>query len=308
MRNFYRYLPVSDEVRTSSLYVIADGYTEIPPYSPYPPQYHPGDHYFQWKKGRVLQEYQIIYITKGGGIFESRTSGSHRIQAGDLFMLFPGEWHRYSPDLESGWVEHWIAFQGNRAEEILADYPLTRAQPVLNVGRSETLMEEFSRIAQEMRDEQVGYQKIIAVGVLHILAAGTAISLRQNYAGTDIVRVVEAAKTFLRARVNVSVNIEEMAAELGVSYSWFRRAFRQYTGLSPTHYHLQLRINQASELLRTTTLTVAAIGQRCGFASDHYFYRIFRKKTGYTPGDYRAITQSPQTEGVALLLKPENDP
>ncbi|BDI28379.1 transcriptional regulator [Capsulimonas corticalis] len=292
MKHFYRYLPVGEEVRRQSLFVVSGGYTLIPPHTPYPPLNHPDDHDLRWTQGRTLQEYQVIYITRGGGVFQSRLGGSAQIKAGMLFMLFPGEWHRYSPDLETGWDEYWIGFQGKRAAELVAEYPLTTAQPVLNIGHSERLVEEFSRIFQEMRDEQVGYQKVIAAGALQVLAVAMAASLRQNFAGTEIARVVEAAKANLRERVHEPVNVEELAVELGVGYCWFRRAFREYTGISPAQYHLQLRIHHASELLRTTTLTVEAIGQRSGFESDNYFFRIFKKKMGYTPGAYRSMTNT----------------
>lgn len=292
MKHFYRYLPVGDDVRLHSLYVVAGGYTLIPPNTPYPPLLHPDDHHFQWQLGRTLQEYQIIYITRGTGVFESRTGGTRAVQAGMLFMLFPGEWHRYSPDPAVGWDEHWIGFQGIRAAEMVREYPLSPAQPTLNVGSSEVLAAEFHRITQELREEQVGYASIIAASVLQILASAVAASRRRDLAGTDTARVVEAAKAALRERADETVNIEELAASLGVGYSSFRRAFRQHTGLSPAQYHLQLRISRASALLRTTTLTVAAIGQRTGFETEHYFFRLFKKKTGQTPGEYRARSQS----------------
>ncbi len=129
MEHFYRYLPISDETRQQSLYVIAGGFTLIPPHTSYPPQPHPADHQFRWDQGRTLPEYQLIYITRGGGVAEFATGGVRSIQAGDFFMLFPGEWHRYHPDDGTGWDEYWVAFQGARAAQIVAEYPLTRADP-----------------------------------------------------------------------------------------------------------------------------------------------------------------------------------
>ena len=126
MKNFYRYLPLGEDVRTRSLYVVAGGYTMIPAHTPYPPMLHPSDHHFLWRQGRTLQEYQLIYITRGGGLFEGKSCGCCRLQAGSLFLLFPGEWHRYSPDPATGWDEYWVAFQGT---------PQTKPSPIVSSQR-----------------------------------------------------------------------------------------------------------------------------------------------------------------------------
>ncbi len=299
MKHFYRYLPLSDEVRQQNLYVLAGGYTFIPPHSPYPPLPHPTDHDFRWQLGRTLQEYQIIYITRGKGVFESRRGGRRAIEAGALFMLFPGEWHRYSPDLETGWDEYWVAFHGTTAAQMVAEFPLSPTVPVLHAYVNEALREEFIRITEEMRQEAIGYQKIIAARTMLLLATATASALRRSYEGTDILRVIEEAKSLLARQTDQDVNMEEMAGRLGVGYSLFRRAFRQYTGLSPAQYHLEFRINQANALLRTTSLPVAAVGQRVGFELAGYFCRIYKKKTGQSPGAYRAMSQSGHASGLA---------
>ena len=294
MKHFFRYLPLSDEIQRQDLFVLAGGYTLIPPETPYPPMSHPADHDFRWQQGRTLQEFQIIYVTRGTGVFETKTAGACAIHAGSLFMLFPGEWHRYAPDIKTGWDEYWVAFQGNAANGIAADNALSPSSPVLQASVDEALLENFVRIADEMRDEAIGYQKIIAARTRLIFALASAAADRVSYKDTDRLRVIERAKCLLLEKVDQPVIIEEMAADLGIGYTAFRRTFREYTGLSPAQYHLQLRLNMARELLRTTTLPVAVVGQRVGFDSAYYFARIFREKTGYTPSAYRAMSQTPR--------------
>jgi len=58
------------------------------------------------------------------------------------------------------------------------------------------------------------------------------------------------------------VNLEELAGKLNVSYTWFRRMFRQHTGLSRNQYRLQLRIGRARTLLSDTDLTVKEVASR----------------------------------------------
>ena len=291
MKYFTRYLPLTDEARQQSLYVLASGHQAIPPHTPYPPTNHPADHHFRWEQGRVLREYQLVYVARGGGVFESRSAGRRRIEAEMLIVLFPGEWHRYSPDPETGWDEYWVAFQGRTAATLVAECSLSPAEPLLGGQSTERIQHEFVQIMEEMRREAIGYQKIVCARTMLIMATATAAALRHGFEGTDILNAIEQGKAMLFEQMDQNINMEEMAASLGVGYSLFRKAFRKYIGMSPAQYHLELRINEASHLLRTTTLPIATVGARVGFDSAGYFCRIFKRKTGQSPGEHRAVTQ-----------------
>jgi len=86
---------------------------------PIPPGGHPKNYNFDWRRGRVLVDHQIVYISSGRGWFESRGVGRRRIESGDAFVLFPGVWHRYAPDRKTGWDEHWVGFDGETARRRL---------------------------------------------------------------------------------------------------------------------------------------------------------------------------------------------
>ena len=84
--------------------------------------------------------------------------------------------------------------------------------------------------------------------------------------------------------------MEDAAAGLYVSYAKFRRTFKAHTGLTPGQFHLQLRISRAKDLLTGTDLPVKQIALQLGFDSPYYFSRIFKKKTGHPPQEWRDIT------------------
>ncbi len=293
IKQFYRYVPLSDSVRERDLYVIAGGMGHIPPRTPYPPGTHPDDHSLRWQNGRVLQEYQLIYIAQGEGVFQSQSAGTRRIRAGTLFALFPSEWHRYSPDQETGWDEYWVAFQGKTASNSLAECRLFPEEPVVEIGVHGEIVEEFMQISREMREEAAGHQPVMTARTLLIMGLVSSAILRDRLAETDLDRIIEKAKCLLMERMNQPVNMQDLAGELNVGYSWFRRMFRQYTGLSPAHYHQQLRLNRACEQLRATDIPIALISQDLGFDSPEYFARIFKAKTNYSPREYRNMSQAP---------------
>ena len=72
-----------------------------------------------------------------------------------------------------------------------------------------------------------------------------------------------------------------------MSYSWFRKLFKEYTGLSPAHYIQELKIQQAKDLLATTQRSTKEIAYYLTFDDIPYFTKVFKKYTGYTPQSYR---------------------
>jgi hypothetical protein len=102
--NYLRYLPISERERKWGLYVSDAGWQSIQPGQTYPPKGHPRSYAFTWEHGRVLPEYQLVYIVRGEGKFDSEPSGPRPVTAGSMILLFPGVWHRYRPALAVGWA------------------------------------------------------------------------------------------------------------------------------------------------------------------------------------------------------------
>ena len=91
MKNYFIYLPNRKSHDPWECAAISVGYSKIAPYHDYPPLRHPVDHHFTWANGRVLQAYQIIYISEGRGVFESESTNKRsRVGAGVSSSYSPG--------------------------------------------------------------------------------------------------------------------------------------------------------------------------------------------------------------------------
>ena len=69
--------------------------------------------------------------------------------------------------------------------------------------------------------------------------------------------------------------------------SHFMKYFKRYMGMPFTQYLNDFRLEKAAGFLRTTSLPVTDVAQKCGFDNISYFNRLFRKKYHGTPGEYR---------------------
>lgn len=99
--------------------------------------------------------------------------------------------------------------------------------------------------------------------------------------------VIEQACEFMRNNLHQSVNTQQLAKNLYVSYTWFRKVFKEQTGEAPAEYHLNRRIEKAYELLSETDLSIRRISEELGFKNQNHFSALFKRKTGQSPGNYR---------------------
>jgi AraC-like DNA-binding protein len=86
--------------------------------------------------------------------------------------------------------------------------------------------------------------------------------------------------------------VTKAADELSYSAEYAGRIFRSETGKSFQSYVNDLRMDEAGKLLRDTELTVAEIAGRVGIANYNYFFTLFRKRFGVTPGRFRDDSHS----------------
>lgn len=100
--------------------------------------------------------------------------------------------------------------------------------------------------------------------------------------------LVETARALMQLHVDDSVNVDRIALELGIAYPHLLGVFRQYTGLTPYQYFLQLRIHRAKEPLGNPDLSIKEIAARMQFENQYYFSRLFRRKTAVSPSAWRS--------------------
>lgn len=288
MDDFFKYIQISQDYLFKDLVVLNAGHTQIGPDTIYPSGQHPDHHYFSFGQGRVIDEFQLIYISSGRGILETQSGGKYKIEAGDGFLLFPGEWHRYKPDEQIGWTENWVGFKGANSLLKSSEHLISRSRPVFSVGLDDRIINLMSNVFEMVKSDFVGAEYVLSGSVIHLIGHILTHLKRQELkinSRTD--EIIMTAKSMMESQFSGKVSLESIARQLNISYVWFRTYFRKHTGFSPYDYLLNIRINQARLLLQNSSKSVKEISQDAGFESQHQFSKTFRKKTGYTPLQFR---------------------
>lgn len=283
----FKYLLVNERDKKFGLTVNTVGFQPIAPNTVYPSTDHPKSYYFTPNAGRILSEYQVVYISKGKGSFTSDSIKKTEISKGQVIFLFPGQWHTYCPLQETGWNEYYIGFEGKIIDNIVLNGFLSPENQILDVGVNEDLVNMFSTAIKIAKEDKTAAQQNLAGIVFNIL--GTILSLAQNrnFESRESIQKIEQAKVIMIENVHKNIDIKGIATNLGISYSLFRKAFKEYTGYAPAQYFQELKLRKTKELLAETNYSIKEISYELNFSSYEYFLSFFKKRVGVTPVEYR---------------------
>lgn len=279
----FEYLIVNENDKLFGLWVNAVGLCSIPKGTE-----HYSAYFLNAARGRVLREYQLLYITRGEGCFESETTRKVKIGEGTLIMLYPGQWHTYSPDLSTDWNEYYIGFEGLVIENLIKNSFFLKETQILSVGFHESLVNLFTHAIKIAKDDKIASQQHLAGVVLHILGKVLSISKNSLYDNSEAYRKIERAKIMMHENIYKEIDPEQIAEELNISYSWFRKIFKTYTGYAPAQYFQELKISKAKHLLTETTQSIKEIACQLNYNSTEHFFSLFKRKTKFTPAQYRS--------------------
>lgn len=258
-----------------------------PPGRRYPDPNHPATHLFQGDQGRRLQEYQIVYVATGKGIYQGENADPVMLESGSLMLLFPGVWHRYQPMQETGWEEFWVGFNGQYAEYLMRQDCFDPQNPIIRIGFNAEFLNVCIRLLDTVKYEGVAFQQMASCLVIQLLGIVYASSLMMGKAKPRQEQIVHTIRYKIHENWGQALDFEVLAQQQNVSYVWFRKAFKDVMGVSPGQYHLNVKIENTARMLKTLPLTIAQIAFKAGFESEFYFSRIFKKKMGTTPTEYR---------------------
>lgn len=118
---------------------------------------------------------------------------------------------------------------------------------------------------------------------------GDMTSLPQRESGRN--PLVDDIRQYMLERVEETVRIQDLCTEFGYSRSFLSRRFQAETGESLADYFMGMKIDRAKQLIRESDLNFAEISARLSFDTPQYFSRVFKRKTGMTPSEFKNRAQ-----------------
>lgn len=155
----------------------------------------------------------------------------------------------------------------------------------------------MNEINREYTQREVGYALMIKSDILKILTILYRNCERSYPSGEllggkkEAMKRLEKSFQYIKKHYCEKIKLEDVSRISCMSPNYFSSYFRKVTNMQFQEFLIEMRIQKAREMLRTSDEGILDIAEECGFSNMSNFYRLFRKYTGYSPGDERKLSQ-----------------
>ncbi|EMB15148.1 helix-turn-helix domain-containing protein [Rhodopirellula europaea] len=140
---------------------------------------------------------------------------------------------------------------------------------------------------QELKQRSAGFRTMATLTMLQLVTfLSRCYSRTRNPESKKLLRIAEAI-SHIQRHFDRSISLDDLVEISGMSRRNFIRTFEGTMETSPIKYLIQVRIQEASRLLRSTDRSITDIAFDVGFSDSNYFSRQFRTHLGLSPREYR---------------------
>lgn len=227
--------------------------------------------------------YLMIYTYEGKGRLEYRNQ-KYELSKGDGFLIDCREQHAYYTEGE-GWQFALLHYSGVTADWIYQQF-IAEGNPVFHYHEAEEKLLQQRLEALLLANQNGGLLREYEVSVqLEQLLLELIKQKRKTYVAFP--DYVQYLKQYIDNNFTNPLTLEGLSEFAGVSKYHMDRTFKKYTGSSISAYIINLRLSNATFLLRNSSLSIRQVSESSGFSGYENFLKLFKKTFGMTPLKYR---------------------
>ena len=235
-------------------------------------------------KKQLMQRnvYILHYITDGKGMFmdeEINTDGG--------YLVVPGEIEKCEADPENPYECYWIMFRGELADLFLKKIGLDTHNSVFKFDKNRECAEIIKKALYNYHcGDSASEACIIQSAFYEIIALHMSGKASEAVPSSEM---ADSIASFIRKNYQHRLKVSEIAEKFHYTRNHLFALFKKEYGISPQEYLLNYRIEKAKQLLsnKQHNLIIKEIADSVGFDDPLYFSRIFRKRVGVSPTEYK---------------------
>jgi len=223
----------------------------------------------------------------GWGMFELYDEAPRQLTPGTAFFVTVPSRHRYylppdSPGWTFCWVEIHHAYVVERTRRQLA-----QGSPILEVKPESALVASAARLVRGTFRKDFRDSFEVELALFEFMLAYERLAQQASDPDGERERLLERVRRRVLAQPGRAFKVEALAAELGMSRSYFTHFFRARTALTPARFITDVRLCEAARMLVETRAPLKEIADAWGFANVNHFSKVFRRVYQRSPGSYR---------------------
>jgi len=235
--------------------------------------------------------FTVEFMLEGAMYHGVDSAPPERLTRPAVFWHHPAHRYQYGPlTAGGGWNHHWVSFRGPRGKRLLENgFMELSPRGFVYAAQPLAVAKLFEKLKQKAAQPM---SQAHAEGVV-LLEQLLCLLMEQARGGEEPWREkITALSIVIQQNAFVRYDFEKEARKAGLSYSHFRRLFRQSVGRSPHDYLLLCRMQAAAEALKEFHRPVKEIAFEAGYDDPAQFSKLFRQKIGLSPKQFRAALPS----------------
>ncbi len=242
-----------------------------------------------WGETDSFPSYNKLYYIIGGEGWISVDGASYYPKPGQWFLTPVNSKVSFSTTSGQPYLKYWCHFRLKAGPFDLFQWigvPLL--QDVADNARLAGLFEELiacrtsESVTARLREKSL----LLDLVCLYLDQAPTRILQHRSEEMNRLSMIQHLVET----RLHTTITVEQMAEELHLHPNYFISYFKKHFGLSPLKYVHRKRLERASQLLASTSLSIKEIAALTGFAETGHFTKFFGKEMNQSPTEYRSAT------------------
>lgn len=239
---------------------------------------------------RVTTDWFLAYMITGTGQLLT-DNGCHDIGQGSVISLPPESSYRVEIDRSHPYCMYYVTFGGQSMRERKVCTAIDELTPTAQIELCRDVIRMFRDLLETGVSRTVDAQRELGASIV-LLVAKLVNRLHDRRNAEHQPSSVDRAKAIMAAHIFDHISVGEIAREVGVPTSTFRRTFRSSAGISPYHYFIERKIEAAKNDLLMGSTPLRAIAEKYCFTDQYHLSRVFSRITGCRPSEWRRTRQS----------------
>lgn len=245
---------------------------------------------------RVRHEFVLHIVMAGEGLY-SVNQQTYNLNERDGFILRRNQQVFYTPSPDQPWTIAWIGLGGKNLHHYLSHTKLARDDTYRFADQS-LAWDELTALIELLSNcdpsNQLDYLKAYSKLYQLLVTLNHEFSLKQlphNSYTIPEANLAEKIYQFIYENFLKNLSISQIADHFDISRNYLFKICREYYGQSPKNMIQELRMNQAVQLLRGSTMQIKEIASIVGYKDAFTFSKMFSKYYHYSPTEFRLLSE-----------------